>query len=209
MKHINIAILDDHDLILEAIKSLIEQSENLNYSGGFKTYKILQDYLDTNALPDILLLDIRLQDEDGIVICKALSATYPNLNIIMLSSLTQSAIAMDALKKGAKGFLPKNISLEQLQEACTTVMDGKTYIHKDISLITQNPSKYDYIPKITRREKDVLKLIMEELTSSEIANRLSISLNTVENHRASLFSKTGAKNIVGLIKYTIEKGLLD
>lgn len=209
MEHINIAILDDHDLILEAIKSLIEQSENLNYSGGFKMYKILQDYLDTNALPDVLLLDIRLQDEDGIVICKALSATYPNLNIIMLSSLTQSAIAMDALKKGAKGFLPKNISLEQLQEACTTVMDGKTYIHKDISLITQNPSKYDYIPKITRREKDVLKLIMEELTSSEIANRLSISLNTVENHRASLFSKTGAKNIVGLIKYTIEKGLLD
>lgn len=208
MEHINIAILDDHDLILEAIKSLIEQSENLEYSGGFKTYKALQGYLDIN-LPDILLLDIRLQDEDGIIICKTLSKIYPDLNIIMLSSLTQSAIAMDALKKGAKGFLPKNISLEQLEEACFDVMNGKTYIHKDISLTSQNHSKYDYIPKITRREKDVLKLIMEELTSSEIANRLSISLNTVENHRASLFSKTGAKNIVGLIKYTIEKGLLD
>jgi len=211
MSKISIAILDDHDLIIEAIKSLIEQSENLRYSGGFKTYNALQDYLSTNTLSDILLLDIRLQDEDGITICKTLSKEHPLLKIIMLSSMTQSAIVMDALKKGAKGFLPKNISLNELNKACKEVKEERTYIHKDISLITNKnkTSKYDYIPKITRREKEVLKLIMEEQTSSEIATKLCISINTVENHRASLFSKTGSKNIVGLTKYTLEKGLLD
>ncbi|NRA91602.1 MAG: response regulator transcription factor [Psychroserpens sp.] len=211
MKTINIVLLDDHDLIYKAIKSLIQENSELSLLEGFQKFAELKTYLESNSCPDILLLDISLnEDIDGIKACQVLSGKYPELKIIMLSSLTQSAIVMDAFKKGAKGFLPKNINLDELTEACRTVMTGNTYVHKAINLVDNKPkSKYEYIPKITRREREVLKLIMEELTSSEIAERLFISQNTVENHRASLFSKTGSKNIVGLIKYTIEKGLLD
>lgn len=125
--------------------------------------------------------------------------------------MTQSAMVMDALKKGAVGYLPKNISLEDLKEACEDVLNGKTHIHKSISFlaIDKKKSNYSYLPKLSRREKEVLSLIMEEKTTSQIAETLHVTVSTVETHRSSLLIKTGAKNVVGLIKYTIERGLLD
>ncbi len=211
MSPISLAVLDDHALIIEAIGALVETENSLELVGGFQTEAALVTFLDTNSTPDVLLLDIQLKDEDGIKICQSLSKNFPELRIIMLSSITAPAIVMDALKKGAKGYLPKNISVENLKEACDTVMQGKTYIHKDISFVptAQNASQYDYIPKLTRREKEVLTLIMEELTTSQIAEKLFLTPSTVETHRASLFSKTGSKNVVGLIKFTLEKGLLE
>jgi len=211
MNPIKLAVLDDHALILEAIRALIDSEPTINYWGGFHTLNELESNLTTEKKPDVLLLDIQLENEDGIKICVQLSKKYPDLKIIMLSSMTQSAIVMDALKKGAVGYLPKNISLDDLKEACDTVINGKTYIHQEISFSpsSKKESKYDYIPKLTRREKEVLSLIMEEKTTSEIAEMLHLTVSTVETHRSSLLIKTGAKNVVGLIKYTIEKGLLD
>lgn len=211
MNPVELVVLDDHALILEAIKALVDTDTSFNFLGGFQTSQDLQNYLQTKKTPDVLLLDIQLKNEDGIKICTALSKTFPDLKIIMLSSMTQSAIVMDALKKGAMGYLPKNIALEDLKEACKTVLQGKTYIHKDISLspVAKKDSKYDYLPKLTRREKEVLSLIMEENTTSQIAEKLHLTVSTVETHRSSLLLKTEAKNVVGLIKYTIEKGLID
>jgi len=211
MNRITIAVLDDHTLIIEAIKSLVENDAEIQFTQGFQYSSKLFDFLENETHPNILLLDIQLNNEDGIEICKKINTSYPNLTILMLSSITQSAVVMDALKKGAKGFLPKNISLEDLKEACQTVLNGKTYLHQDISLIPteERTSKYDYLPKLTRREKEVLTLILEEMTTAEIAASLSLTVSTVETHRASLFSKTNSKNVVGLIKYTLEKGLLD
>lgn len=211
MNPISIIVLDDHALIIEAIKALIEESKTIRFIEGFQTSKSLFHFLENNTLPDILLLDIQLKEEDGIEVCKLLTQKYTPLKILMLSSLTQSAIVVDALKKGAKGYLPKNINKEDLIEACYTLMEGKTYLHKDISFlpIEEKNSRFNYIPKLTRREKEVLTLIMEEFTTNEIADKLNITISTVETHRASLFSKTDSKNVVGLIKYTLKKGLLD
>ena len=210
MKPISIIVLDDHALILEAINSLVKSDDELVFLAGFQKASDLFGFFESNPLPDILLLDIQLEDEDGLKIASEISKKYPAICILMLSSLTQAAIVMDALKKGAKGYLPKNISLEDLKEASEMVMKGKTYLHKDISFVVKEntSSKYEYLPKLTRREKEILQLILEEMTTSEIAEKLHISVSTVETHRASLFSKTGSKNVVGLIKFTLEKGLL-
>lgn len=207
----SVAILDDHALIPEAIRALLIDEDIYQYRIGFRNSVSLFNYLNEGNIIDILLLDIQLHDEDGVTICGEVHHHFPDIIIIMLSSNTQSAIVMDALKKGAKGFLPKNIDHEALIEAFSTTTNGKTYIHQDISLAPSKSktSHYDYVPKLTRREKEVLFLIIEELTTSEIAEKLFISPSTVETHRANLFSKTGAKNVVGLIKFTIEKGLLE
>ena len=211
MTPITLAVLDDHALITEAIAALLTNIEEIEFIAGFETNEALDVFLEDNKMPDILLLDIQLKSEDGLKICQKLTRQHPDLKIIMLSSITQPSIVLDAFKKGAKGFLPKNITKQDLVDACTTVCNDKTYLHKDISLLPDNAtnSQYHYIPKLTRREKEILKLIMQEMTTTEISKTLNITISTIETHRSSLLSKTGSKNVVGLIKFTLEKGLLD
>ena len=211
MKPFSVAVLDDHTLIVEAISALIKNEDSLSFAGGFSQSIELFNFLTKKSSLDILLLDIQLKDEDGLKICQELKKTYPHLKIIMLSSITQVAVVMDALKKGANGYLPKNISKEDLKNACRDVINGKTYVHKEISFIPteNNSTQNEYIPKLTRREKEILKLILEEMTTSEISSKLNITTSTIETHRSSLLNKTGSKNVVGLIKFTLEKGLLE
>lgn len=213
MKEIyKIAVLDDHDLIAEAIKSLLLTNENFQFIEGFVDSTTLNSYLNAKNEVDVLLLDIHLNEEDGLRICKELTKNFPQLHKIMLTSLTQQSLVTEALKNGAKGYLPKNVSYTDLIDALKTVVSNKIYLHKDISFIpTQNEKKssYDYLPKLTRREKEILSLILDELTTQEISEKLCITISTIETHRSSLLSKTNSKNVVGLIKYTLEKGLLN
>lgn len=210
MKKYNVAVLDDHALIPQAIKALLCDEESFNFTEGFIHSEAFFKFVEQGKVIDILLLDIQLEKEDGIKICEKIRSSFPKIIVIMLSSNTQPAIVMDALKKGAHGFLPKNINQQLLLESFTETLKGKTYLHPDISLVDQkSTSQFDYIPKLTRREKEVLQLILDEMTTIEIAEKLYLSPSTVETHRASLFSKTASKNVVGLIKFTIEKGLLD
>lgn len=209
-----IAVLDDHFLIAEAIEKIVSDNPSYFFCGGFSNSGQLQEYISRQWIPAFLLLDINLDGEDGIVLCRQFTRQYPGLKVIMLTGLTQPAIVKSAMKNGAHGFMPKNMQREALWECLATVKSGAAYLHKDIerillqeSLDIRRPTS-DYIPKLSRREKEVLELIMKEMTTQEIAAALFISVNTVETHRSSLLTKLGAKNIAGLVKITIEKGLL-
>jgi len=210
-----IVVLDDHLLITEAIEKITASNPDYVFSGGFHRFSELQNHIQQRGVPAFLLLDINLNGEDGIVVCKQLSKMYPTLNIIMLTGLTQAAIVKNAIKNGARGFMLKNMQREELWECIDEVKNGGTYLHKDIEKIMLKSSlniksaDTGYLPKLTRREKEVLTLIMQEMTTQEIANALFISVNTVETHRSGLLSKLGAKNTAGLVKITLEKGLLD
>lgn len=207
----NIAVLDDHDLIAEALKSMLSNNKNFVFVGGFTDQDQLLSFLKEKTKPDILLLDIHLKDQDGLKICKKLNSEFPHIKIVMLTSLTQQSIVSESFKSGAKGYLPKNVSYEDLIESFKTVLDNKIYVHRDISFVPNSPKKnssYDYLPRLTRREKEILQLILDEFTTQEIADKLCLTVSTIETHRSSLLTKTGAKNVVGLIKYTLERGLL-
>lgn len=207
----NVAVLDDHDLISEAVKSMLVSNTKYCFVRGFANSLDFMTYLEISPIIDILLLDIHLKEEDGLKICKHLSKKNPEIQIIMLTSLTQQSLVMEALKSGAKGYLPKNVGYDDIIEAFDTVLQDKIYLHSDISFTPKQNNKtssYAYLPKLTRREKEILTLILEELTTQEIADRLCITVSTIETHRSSLLTKTGSKNVVGLIKYTLEKGLL-
>ncbi len=210
-----IVVLDDHLLIREALEKIIAENTAYIFSGAFHTSSELQNYIRKDGVPAFLLLDINLGNEDGILLCKQLRKQYPDLKIIMLTGLTQATIVKNAIKNGANGFMLKNMQKEELWECLSVVASGETWLHKDLQQIllgsgnSGQSADNGYTPKLSRREKEVLELIMQEMTTQEIANSLFISVNTVETHRSGLMSKLGVKNIAGLVKITIEKGLLD
>ncbi|MBW7914248.1 MAG: response regulator transcription factor [Taibaiella sp.] len=211
---VKIAVLDDHTLIAEAISSLIADHPIYSFYGGFSNSYELEQNINQQGHPDVLLLDINLPKDDGIELCRKFIPRFPGMHIIMITGLTQPAIVKSAMRTGASGFMLKNITKDEIINGLDTVLRGEKYVHREIQQLIVNEALYqhrstDYIPKLTRREKEVLQLIVQEMTTQEIAAKLYISINTVETHRASLLQKTGAKNIAGLVKVAIEKGLTD
>lgn len=210
-----IAVLDDHFLIAEAIQKMVEDQSGWHFYGGFSDSTLFEDAVNRLTPPTILLLDINLHNEDGLLLCKKYRTQFPVIKIIMLTGLSQTAIVKNAIKNGASGFMLKNMQRHEFWECVEKVMQGETYIHKEIeklilnSSVSLNKTDNNYIPKLSRREKEVLQCIMNEQTTQEIANTLFITVNTVETHRASLLLKLGVKNIAGLVKVTIEKGILE
>ena len=211
----SIAVLDDHLLIAEAIEKMVQENAQYSFFGGFTQSVDFEEAVIKKKSPAFLLLDINLNGEDGIELCKKFAKQFSSLKIIMLTGLTQPAIVKNAIKNGAAGFMLKNMQREDLWTCLQKVAAGETYLHPDIEKILLQNSLHGkstddaYLPKLSRRERDVLELILKEMTTQEIAEALFISVNTVETHRASLFTKTGVRNIAGLVKVTIEKGLLD
>ena len=209
---IKIAITDDHQLVLQGIKSMLSDTEEVNVVA---TYSAAQQTIEgLSALEvEVLLLDINLPDENGIDLSKKLIKKHPELKIIALTSFEDISFVKRMLKNGAHGYLLKNTDKLELITALKTVLSGDIYVQKDIQrrlLLndTKVTNKNGLIPKLTRREQEVLEAIAAELTTKEISDKLFISPKTVETHRMNLMSKLGAKNSVGMIKIAIENELL-
>lgn len=211
----SIAVLDDHFLIADAIEKMVLENSSYAFFGGFAKSDELEEAISQQQTPSFLLLDINLNGEDGIELCKKYTKQFPAMKIVMLTGLNQPSIVKNAMKSGAKGFMLKNMQRDEFWECIAKINDGETYLHKEIEKIILQSSVHgkskdeSYLPKLSRREREVLELILKEMTTQEIADALFISVNTVETHRASLLTKTGARNIAGLVKIAIEKGLLD
>ena len=209
---LTIAITDDHQMVMQGIETMLRYEPDMVISHKYNTVASTLEGL-SNQQPDILLLDINLPDGNGIDLCKKLNGLYPQLKIIALSSFSEIAFVKRILSNGASGYLLKNTSKEELIVAFKTVLEGQQYLQPDIQKkLLQNSlgqkKAASFIPKLTRREKEVLTAISEEFTTQEIADKLCISTKTVETHRMNLISKLGARNSVGLVKNAIEKGLL-
>ncbi len=209
---IKIAITDDHLMVMQGIETMLHDTPDVLVLYKYNTVATTLEGL-AKEQPNILLLDINLPDGNGIDLCKQLMGLYPKLKIIALSSFSEIAFVKRILSNGASGYLLKNTSKEELLEAFETVMNGGQYLQHDIQkkLLQSSLGKKQtdaFMPKLTRREKEVLIAISKELTTQEISDTLFISIKTVETHRMNLISKLGARNSVGLVKTAIEKGLL-
>ena len=156
-------------------------------------------------------MDINMPKIDGIQACKIISKKHPNVKVIYLSMINQVEIFQVLLESGAKGFLLKNSSSAEVETAIRQVYKGGKYFDTNIfnsineDLITKSKRFY---PKLTRREKEILQLIITEYTSAEIATRLFITQGTVETHRRNLISKLNVKNTAGLVRIAIEYKLV-
>jgi len=213
MSAFQIAIVDDHMMVIEGLKSMLDETGLVNVTFTATSAESFQEKLPGLSI-DVLLLDINLPGKNGLELCSELSKSHPDLPIIALSNFSETAFIKNMMRSGAKGYLLKNTKKEELIEAVKTVSAGDVYLPDairkqllDDSIGTHIPS--GFVPKLSRREKEVLELIAEELTSSEIADKLFISLKTVESHRKNLHQKLNARNSAGLIKTAIQKGLID
>ena len=210
---IRVAILDDHNMVLRGIETMLEDSDNIKIIDTYnRGLQLLENIY--NNVPNVLLLDINLPDSNGIDLCKELTKKLPEIAIIALSNYSETGFIKNMLRNGAKGYLLKNTDKKELITAITTVYKGSNYLPigiQDILLNDSigNPSQISFIPKLTRREKEVLNLIAKEHINQEIADILFISTKTVESHRNNLIQKLGVRNTAGLIRLSIEKGLLD
>ncbi len=210
---IKVAILDDHNMVLRGIETMLEDSDTIKVIATYNRGRQLLKNI-SNDLPNVLLLDINLPDSNGMDICKELTKKHPELAIIALSNYSETGFIKNMLRNGAKGYLLKNTDKQELITAITTVHKGTNYLPRGIQDILLNdsignPSQVTFIPKLSRREKEVLNLIAKEHINQEIAELLFISTKTVESHRNNLIQKLGVRNTAGLIRLAVEKGLLD
>ena len=195
---IKIFIADDHYMVIEGIRSMLLHEKNIEYLGHAMTASSCMAFI-RNQQPDVLLLDINLPDKSGIDLCKEIKEKYPDIQILGLSSFNQQSYIQKMIQNGASGYVLKNASLEEIVKAVEVAMQGDIYLSSEAS-VTMRENKDAQIPVITRREKEVLKLIAEGLTNKEMAAKLFISTTTVDTHRNSLLSKFNVKNTANLIR---------
>lgn len=200
-----IFIVDDHPMVIEGIRSMLMQLPDVEIAGFAMNAVSTFGYF-VNNTADVVLLDINLPDQNGIEVCKTLLKKYPHLKIIALTNFDQLSYLQRMEDAGAKGYLLKNSSLEEIDQAIKAVTSGKEYwLGKDnlrSGIHKQNK------PMLTRREIEVLKLIAEGLTNREIAEKLFVSDSTVDSHRKNLIAKLAVKNTAALIRMAMEEKII-
>ena len=201
----SIFIVDDHYMVIEGIRSLLQNEKGIEWMGHATNAASCLGFL-KNQQTDIILMDINLPDMSGIDLCKEVRQKYPSVFVLGLSTFNQQAFIRNMIDNGASGYVLKNADKEELLEAIAAVQQGKTFLSHEANLSLRD--KEDKMPPISRREKEVLLLIADGLTNNEIADKLFISVPTVNTHRKSLLEKLEAKNTAILIGRATKQGLI-
>lgn len=202
---VSVFIVDDHYMVIEGIRSLLQNEKDIGWMGHAANAASCLSFLKQQQ-PDVILMDINLPDKSGIDLCKEVRQLYPSVFVLGLSTFNQQAIIRNMIDNGASGYVLKNADKEELLEAIVAAMSGKTYLSHEVALSLNE--KADTMPPVTRREKEILQLISEGLTNAEIAEKLFISIPTVNTHRKSLLEKFEAKNTAILIGKATKQGLV-
>lgn len=211
---IKVALIDDEQLILEGVKMLLSNEKNISVSlTADNGPDFIEDLgkLSKDDFPDIALIDVQMKPMNGFELVEILKEKYPDLKIIILSSHYKTSILGYMVKLGVSAFLPKNSNKKTFIEAITMVdKNGVFFTAEDHQMLftymnssTKKKSLFETEDELSEREKDVVKLICQELTNNEIGEKLFISPRTVESHRQRILEKIGAKNTVGIVIYAI------
>ena len=201
-----IFIVDDHYMVVEGIRSLLQHEADIEWMGHAMNAASCMAFLQQQR-PDVILMDINLPDKSGIDLCKEVKEKYPGVFIIGLSTFNQQSFIQKMMENGASGYILKNATLDELVEAVDSVVKGKIFLSNETAATLRKPDQSS-VPVITSREKEVLGLVAEGLTNNEIAQQLFISPTTVETHRKSLLNKFGAKNTASLVRMAAQMHLI-
>jgi len=210
---IRVAIIDDHAVVINGLLAMLTDAPELSVVFTTTRSEVLLAAMKEQEI-DVLLLDIQMPGINGVDLCKMILKDYPKVRIIAFSSFDDTHYIRQMMRNGACGYLLKNAERSVILSAIEAVVNGQEYIDQTMqrllvheSITGQRRSIYE-IP-LTKREKEILKLVAEECTSQEIADKLFISLRTVETHRSNLNQKLGAKTPVTLVKEAIKRGLIE
>jgi DNA-binding NarL/FixJ family response regulator len=214
---IKIGIADDHKLFRQGVIQILKRDALFKIILEADNNKQLLELLETQ-LPDILLMDVEMPGTDGIDGCKEILKKYPQIKIIALSMHTADSFIFHMMKAGARSYLPKDIDQGTLKEVIKTVYLNGFHFNEAITTAILRGAKLENNQKntlvynqssLTKREKEILGLVCKGMTNNDIAEKLFISMRTVEGHRKKLLEKTGTSNSVSLAVYALKSGLLE
>jgi len=211
---IKVLIADDHAIVRAGLRALIQFEPSLELvgeaTGGYEAIELVG-----KTRPDILVLDLSMPDLDGIAVTRKLKSQLPDLCILILTVHEDEALLREAIKSGASGYILKRAAEAELISAIHIVMRGDLYVDPSMvrTLLDETDkttsSVHESVESLTPRETEVLKLIVQGYTNRQIGEELSISIRTVEGHRANLSEKLGLHSRVELVRYAREHGLID
>lgn len=187
-----ILIVDDDSLMRDGLKVIFEIEEDFEVVGtasnGQEAFKMCK-----NKKPDVILMDIRMPVMDGVVGTKLIKGHFSDIKILILTTFKDEEYIKEAMKAGAEGYIMKNQSTDSIIESVRLVMKGNIVIEKDIAKSISNMIKYDKerrnLPKLSKREFDIIKLLAEGMSNKEISEKLYLSEGTVRNYVTSLLEK--------------------
>ncbi len=220
MELIRVLIIDDHELVRAGIRALLEKSEDIRVVGeAGEGHEALASIRKTN--PDVALLDISLPGLNGLEVAAKARRDFPRVRIVFLSMHSNEEYVLQALKIGASGYVLKQASTRELELAVRSAKKGETFLSPAIS----NTVVQDYMARLkggrarkagvnpfevlTSRQREILQLIAEGLSSKEIAQKLGLSINTIEVHRANLMDRLNIHDIAGLVRYAVQTGIIE
>ncbi len=214
MNKIEVFIVDDHKLVTDCISLFLKGSDKVEVTGiahgGQEVLGLLE-----KKVPNVILLDISMPEMTGIEATEKIKKKYPDIKVLILSMHSDYNNISDAIDAGADGYVPKDVTAEELVEAIITVDEGKNFFHTSISdeiiknYATKRKKSSTLIPQLTKRELEVLKLFAEGYNNNEIAQRLFLSVRTIESHKNHILQKTSMKNSVELIKFAIKNKIIE
>jgi DNA-binding NarL/FixJ family response regulator len=213
---LKVFITDDHELYLEGLTLLLNKQEGIRVIGSASTGESLLQKLPELEI-DVLLLDVHLPDIEEEDLLKKIRVLRPELKVLYLTIMRGTRYIHKLVKYDVQGYLLKNSTIEELKKALHTIAAGQKYFSQEINIldtdqdfrhtITIEDKKVDEI--LSRREIEILTLICKEYSNSEIAEKLFLSVSTVETHRKNLIAKLGVNNTVGLVKFALKNKLID
>ena len=207
---IRILLADDHKMIIDGLQSMLASVEEIEVVGeAFTGTEVLKKVKQNQV--DIILMDINMPELDGILTTQKVKKEYPETKVLILTMYNKPEFIRNLLEAGASGYILKNTGREELLEAIKQISNGQNYFGREVTKTVMEslrgtPRNTTF--NLTKREKEVLRLIVQECTTSEIADQLFISTHTVETHRKNLLSKLNVKNTAGLVKYALDNGYL-
>jgi DNA-binding NarL/FixJ family response regulator len=219
MKTINVAIADDQILFRKGMISIVNTFQNVRITIEVSNGKELIHAIEiAETKPDIILLDLSMPELNGVETTKILHQKFPEIKVIILSVYSEDRFVTHLMELGVNAFLFKNVEPAEVEKAIWAVIEKDFYFNEAFLAAMQQRTSgkkprlliQDDIPStLTHRELDVLDLICKQMTAQEIADKLFISVRTVDGHRNNLLEKTGMRNTAGLVIFSIKNNLLD
>lgn len=210
-------LVDDHAVLRDGLRSLLAPQPDLTIVGEAANGQELLDQLPATPT-DVVLLDMNMPVLDGVATARQLRTDFPHVRVLMLSMVDQPRSIGQALEAGAHGYILKNADKSEIMVAIQTVVAGKRFLCSELGLtlldmvLSQGSEPSSNAPQgvspLSRREREVLQLVAEGLTTQQIADKLFTSKRTVETHRQNILEKTNSKNTAALIRYAMTQGFL-
>ncbi|SJZ67856.1 response regulator transcription factor [Sediminibacterium ginsengisoli] len=209
---IKVLIADDHVIFREGLKMLLKPVKQIELAGEVSDGRELISFAE-NELPDVILTDIKMPVIDGIEATRKLCRLFPTARIIALSTYSDEHLIIEMLEAGARGYVLKNADTDEVVTAIKTVYEHKPYFSQEITqsllkiVVERQHLLKEEAPLLSELEKDIIRFICREMTSKQIAERLNTSQRTIEGFRVKIMSKTGARNVAGIITYALQHGI--